>query len=56
MIHAELCNPRRMRGSQPVRYRASTALPPALEDLLHALVSELSEAEGQFIGSLPTED
>ena len=33
VIHAELCNPRRIRGSQPVRYRASTALPPALEDL-----------------------
>jgi hypothetical protein len=56
VIHAELCNPRRLLGSQPVRDRASTALPPELEDLLRALVSELNEAEYQFICSLPTED
>jgi hypothetical protein len=56
VIHAELCNPRRVRGSRPVRERAAAALPPELEDLLGALLSELSEAESQFISSLPVED
>jgi len=56
VTYAELGNPRRLLGSQPVRDRASTALPRELEELLRALVAELTEAEGQFICSLPIED
>jgi hypothetical protein len=56
VIHAELCDPRRMHRNRPGPGRASSSLDPRLDDLLRASVSELTAAERQFIRSLPIQE
>jgi len=56
VIHAELCDPRRMRPNRPGQGRVSSSLDPELEELLRATVSELKAAERQFIRSLPVQE
>jgi hypothetical protein len=56
VIHTELCDPRRMHRDRPGLGRVSSSRNPELEELLRAMVSELTAGERQFIRALRVEE
>jgi hypothetical protein len=56
VIHADLCDPRRMDRDRPRLGRVSSFPNPELEGLLRAIISALTAAERRFIRALPVEE